>query len=69
MVLSFDPETLTLMRRALEEAAEMLPRSQRTPEHKVILASRILELASRGETDPARLRSGALAAEPFVSEH
>jgi hypothetical protein len=60
MVLSFDPETLSVLRRALDEAAAALPQSERTQERKVLLASRILELAYRGETDPVRLRMGAL---------
>jgi hypothetical protein len=61
MVLSFDPETLTVLRRALEEAAQTLPECERTQERKVMLASRILALAYNGETDLVRLRAGALA--------
>lgn len=61
MVTSFDPETVNLMRRALDEAAAMLPHSERTEDRKVMLASRILALASQGETDVSRLRHGALS--------
>lgn len=62
MYSSYDPETLNVMRRALDEAAEELPESERTQDRKVMLASRILALASEGETDPVRLRKGALSA-------
>ena len=61
MVLSFDPETLCVLRRALEEATQALPECERTQERQVMLASRILALAHDGETDLVRLRAGALA--------
>ena len=59
-IRSFDPETLRVLRQALEEAAEALPESERTQEQKVLLASRILSLAGNGGRDPVRLRTGAL---------
>jgi hypothetical protein len=66
MYTSFDPETLNVLRRALEEAAARLPNDRFTQHRKAMLASRILALASNGETDPTRLRTVALEAEfPF----
>jgi len=62
MYRSFDPETVSVLRRALEDAASVLPKDERTQDRKVLLASRILALAANGETDPIRLRTGALAA-------
>lgn len=57
---TFDPETVQILRRALDEAAEALPHRERTQERKVLLASRILALAADGERDPVRLRTGAI---------
>jgi hypothetical protein len=65
MLSSYDPETLNVMRRALDAAAEELPQSERTQDRKVMLASRIFALASQGVTDPVRLRDGALSTSPI----
>ena len=62
MYTSFDPETLTILRRALEEAAAGLPKDALAQDRKAILASRILTLAAKGETDLSRLRTRALSA-------
>jgi hypothetical protein len=59
---SFDPDTLRVLQRVFDEAAAALPSEEQTQERKAILASRILFLASTGETDPVRLRTAALLA-------
>jgi len=57
---SFDPETVSLMQAALEDALLKLPSALRTPAAKGELAVRILKRASDGERDPIRLRTAAL---------
>jgi hypothetical protein len=59
---SFEPETIELLRQALENAAAMLPAHLRTSSVKIELAEMILKAAARGERDPVRLRSAALLA-------
>jgi hypothetical protein len=59
---SFDPDTLRVLQKVFDEAAAALPSGEQTQRRKAILASRILSLASSGETDPARLRTAALSA-------
>jgi hypothetical protein len=56
----FDPETLTILKAAFDEACGFLPADQRTSEMRSAVAERILNLASRGERDPVRLRTFAL---------
>ena len=56
----FDPETIEVLRIAMDEAwASLLPRQQALIS-KTDLAERILALASIGERDPNRLRTAAL---------
>ena len=57
---SFDPETIVLLRAALDEAREALSPEQQARMGKSVLAERILKLAAQGERDPIRLRTGAL---------
>jgi hypothetical protein len=57
---SFDPETLRVLQSVFEEAAAALPADERSEQRRMDLASRILSLASSGETDPVRLRTAAL---------
>ena len=54
------PETLKLLRDALDDAWSALRPDERARASKSMLASRLLELAAAGERDPARLRSAAL---------
>jgi hypothetical protein len=58
---AFDPDTISLLGAALEEAIAALPPDGRSQERKTLLASRILSAASLGERDPIRLREAALA--------
>jgi hypothetical protein len=57
---SFDPETITLLRTALDEAWVNLLPEQQTRTSKSHLAERILKLAAQGERDPVRLRTRAV---------
>lgn len=56
---SFDPDTIGLLRRTLDQCWLELPPSQRAHTSKTLLAQRILAAAD-GERDPLRLRSAAL---------
>jgi len=56
----FEPETINLMRAALEEAWAQLEHEVQQRTSKVALAERILRAASGGERDRARLRAVAL---------
>jgi len=55
------PETLQLLRDALEDTWAALPPRERKRTSKMILAMRLVEMAAAGERDPARLRSAALS--------
>jgi hypothetical protein len=59
----FQPDEVKLMRSALDEAANILPKAERTSARKVTLASRILAAAAKGERDPNKLRIAALLEE------
>jgi hypothetical protein len=56
----FDPETLNLLRNALDEAWSLLPKDRKTSIQKSEMACRILKRAADGERGPVRLRSAAL---------
>ena len=56
----FRPDEIKLMRSALDEAAIILPKAERTSNMKVKLAARILAAAAKGERDPNKLRIAAL---------
>jgi hypothetical protein len=62
----FQPDEIRLMRSALDEAAIILPKAERTSAMKVQMASRILAAAAKGERDPNRLRIAALLGEENV---
>jgi hypothetical protein len=57
----FNPETITLMRRALDDAWDCLEPEAQATVLKTTLAVRILESASQGERDRKRLRDAALS--------
>ena len=57
---SFDPETIELMRSALELAWASLAPEQQARTSQSLLAQRILSVVAQGERDPARLRVRAL---------
>jgi hypothetical protein len=56
----YDPETLTLLRAALDAAWDALPPEHHLRTTKSELAARLLHLAARGERDPDRLRAWTL---------
>jgi len=57
---SFDPETISLLRQALDDAWERLTPEQKALTSKTLLAERILKSASKGERNPDRLRDEVL---------
>ncbi len=59
--MSFDPETVTLLRKALDDAWTCLPPEQQATMQKTALAERILKSAAQGERDRQRLRDVALS--------
>jgi hypothetical protein len=60
----FQPDTIKLMKFALDEASTSLPNAKRTTSMKVKLASRILKAAAKGERDPIKLKRAALLESP-----
>ncbi|MGY2903371.1 hypothetical protein [Bradyrhizobium sp. URHC0002] len=56
----YDPETLVLLRKALDEAWASLPDGSKSETHKSEMAQRILKQAAGGVRDPIRLRASAL---------
>ena len=56
----FDPETITLMKVALDDAWNCLGPEAQATVLKTTLAERILKSASQGERDCKRLRDAAL---------
>jgi hypothetical protein len=56
----YDAETIALLRAMLEEAWASLRAHEKVGSSKILLASHILELASRGERNPIRLSTYAL---------
>jgi hypothetical protein len=69
MLVYFDPETVALLRTALDRAWDSLPKSQRAVMSQSILAERILRAAAQGERDPEQLRASAIRKPglPFAS--
>ena len=58
--MSFDPETVALLRAVLDQAWTALLPHQREETSRTLLAERILKAAAKGERDPVRLRASAL---------
>jgi hypothetical protein len=58
---SFDPDQITAMSAALEEACRMLEANPRPGLMTDVVASKIIELAQGGERDPTKLSARALA--------
>jgi hypothetical protein len=57
----FNPETISLMKKALDDARDCLEPEAQATVLKTTLAARILETASKGERDRERLRDAALS--------
>jgi hypothetical protein len=60
--MSFDPETLSLLRKTLDDAWDLLGPGRQAMTSRTLLAERILKSAAKGERDPKRLRDAALTA-------
>jgi hypothetical protein len=56
----YDPETLMVLRNALDEAWALLPDNRKSTSQKSDMAQRILKRAAEGVRDPVRLRAAAL---------
>jgi hypothetical protein len=57
---SYDPETIEVLRAALDDSWASLSPEKQAQTTKTALATRILKLAAKGERDPVRLRTAAL---------
>jgi hypothetical protein len=57
---AYDPETLNVMRHALDEAWALLPEDRKNKFQKIDMADRVLRRAAAGERDPAKLQAAAL---------
>ena len=57
---TYDPETLKVLRRALDQAWALLPDERKAVTFKADMADRILKRAAEGERDPVKLRVAAL---------
>jgi hypothetical protein len=60
MAAHFDPETVNLLKRTLEDAWNCLPPEQQAATVKATLAERILKSAAEGERNRGRLLEIAL---------
>ena len=56
----YDPETLIILRKVLDEAWAALPDGSKSKPPKSEMAQRILKQAADGVRDPVRLRASAL---------
>ena len=61
--ISFDPDTIALLKRALDGAWARLPPERQATMLKTTLAERILKSAAQGERDHKRLMGAALRSE------
>jgi hypothetical protein len=57
---SYDPQTVTLLKCALEAAWAQIPPTARMQGDKSLLGERILKAAANGERDLARLQAAGL---------
>jgi hypothetical protein len=60
--VSFDPETVSLLRETLDDAWGSLRPEQRAMTSRTLLAEGILKSAAKGERNPERLRHAAFTA-------
>ena len=58
--ISFDPETVTLLREILDDTWASLPPEQQATMQKTALAEHMLKSVAQGERDPEHLRDAAL---------
>lgn len=55
----YDPETLIVLRNALDETWALLPNDRKSESQKSLMARRILKKAAEGVRDPVKLRAYA----------
>jgi hypothetical protein len=59
---AFNPEEIAMLRSVFEETLHAMKLSDRTDPVTMLVAKKIIELASQGERDAARLREAAISA-------
>jgi hypothetical protein len=59
---AFNPEEVRLLRSVFEDTLRALSLADRDDPVTLLVARKIVELAGRGERDPARLRQAAIQA-------
>jgi hypothetical protein len=59
---AFNPEEVTMLRDVFEDTLRALKLADRSDPVTSLIAKKIIELASRGERDPERLRQAAVRA-------
>ena len=59
---AFNPEEVTILRDVFEDTLRALKLVDRSDPVTSLIAKKIIELARRGERDPARLRQAAVGA-------
>ena len=59
---AFNPEEVTMLRDVFEDTLRALKLVDRTDPVTTLIAKKIIEFASQGERDPARLRQAAVQA-------
>jgi hypothetical protein len=62
---AFDPEMISLLSAALDQAFKALPPDDQSDKQKTLLGSKIMRAATSGERDPVRLRAAALVSAPM----
>ena len=66
---AFNPEEVTMLRDVFEDTLCVLHLVERSDPVTSLIAKKIIELARRGERDPARLRQAAVQAFSDAPEH
>ena len=66
---AFNPEEVTMLRDVFEDTLRALQFVDRSDPVTSLIAKKIIELARRGERDPARLRQAAVQAFSDAPEH
>jgi hypothetical protein len=59
---AFNPDEVTMLRNVFEDTLRALKLVDRSDPVTTLIAKKIIELASHGERDPARLREAAIQA-------
>jgi hypothetical protein len=65
--ISFDPEATHAMSLAFDQVCETLGLARKTDGATILVAKKVIEIASSGERDPERLSAAVLEAVGTVS--